>query len=123
MARTKGAKNGKKGNSINKEQFEKLASMMCTGEEIASFFNVVYDTINKWCMQEYGDTFVHTIKKFNDVGRVSLRRIQFKIAEKNSSMAIFLGKQYLGQTDKTEQTNTEKVTIVSDMPEEDDEEE
>lgn len=32
-------------------------------------------------------------------GRVSIRRTQFKLAEKNPSMAIFLGKQYLGQSD------------------------
>ena len=28
-----------------------------------------------------------------------LRRSQFKLAEKNAAMAIFLGKQYLGQKD------------------------
>jgi hypothetical protein len=30
---------------------------------------------------------------------MSLRRAQFKLAETNASMAIFLGKQYLGQKD------------------------
>ena len=121
--RTKGAKGGVKGNAINKDQFEKLAKMLCTGEEISAFFGVSYDTLNEWCKQNYEETFVKVIKRFNDVGRSSLRRIQFKIAEKgNSSMAIFLGKQYLGQTDKAEQTTLERVTIVSDMPEEDEEE-
>lgn len=28
--------------------------------------------------------------------------MQMRLAEKNASMAIFLGKQYLGQTDKVE---------------------
>lgn len=121
--RTKGAKGGVKGNAINQNQFEKLAKMLCTGEEISAFFGVSYDTLNEWCKQNYEETFVKVIKRFNDVGRASLRRIQFKIAEKgNSSMAIFLGKQYLGQTDKAEQTTLERVTIVSDMPEEDEEE-
>lgn len=121
--RTKGAKGGVKGNAINQDQFEKLAKMLCTGEEISAFFGVSYDTLNEWCKQNYEETFVKVIKRFNDVGRASLRRIQFKIAEKgNSSMAIFLGKQYLGQTDKAEQTTLERVTIVSDMPEEDEEE-
>lgn len=121
--RTKGAKGGVKGNAINQDQFEKLAKMLCTGEEISAFFGVSYDTLNEWCKQNYEETFVKVIKRFNDAGRASLRRIQFKIAEKgNSSMAIFLGKQYLGQTDKAEQTTLERVTIVSDMPEEDEEE-
>ena len=30
---------------------------------------------------------------------MSLRRTQFKLAEKNPTMAIWLGKQYLGQRD------------------------
>jgi len=124
MSRTKGAKDGKKGNAIDKKQFEKLGAMMCTGEEISAFFGVSYDTVNNFCMQEYGTTFVKKVKELHECGKASLRRTQFKIAEKgNSAMAIFLGKQYLGQTDKAEQTNIERVAIVSDMPQEDDEEE
>jgi hypothetical protein len=30
---------------------------------------------------------------------MSLRRTQFRLAEKSAAMAIFLGKQYLGQSD------------------------
>ena len=33
---------------------------------------------------------------------MSLRRTQFKLAEKNPTMAIWLGKQYLGQRDNIE---------------------
>lgn len=36
---------------------------------------------------------------------MSLRRMQWKLAEKNNSMAIFLGKQYLGQKDVVESQN------------------
>lgn len=124
MGRTKGAKNGKIGNDITKEQFERLASIMCTSDEIASVFGISYDTLNKWAKKEYNvDGVGQAIKQFNNVGKASLRRTQFKLAEKNANMAIFLGKQYLGQTDKAEQTNVERVAIVSDMPEEDEEEE
>lgn len=34
--------------------------------------------------------------------KIRLRRIQFKLAENSTPMAIFLGKQYLGQKDKIE---------------------
>ena len=34
-------------------------------------------------------------------GKVSLRRKQFRLASSSASMAIHLGKQYLGQTDKS----------------------
>lgn len=122
MPRTKGAKGGIRGNAINKEQFEKLGQMMCTGEEISAFFGVTYDTLNNWSVQTYDMTVVKKIKELHEYGKASLRRTQFKIAEKgNSAMAIFLGKQYLGQTDKAEQTNIERVAIVSDMPQEDEE--
>ena len=41
---------------------------------------------------------VFSIKR--EKGKVSLRRSQFKLAEKNPTMAIWLGKQYLGQRDE-----------------------
>ena len=46
--------------------------------------------------------FAEVYKIYSVSGKISLRRWQFKMAEKNVTMAIFLGKQYLGQTDKTE---------------------
>lgn len=55
--------------------------------------------------------------KFSDVfnlkrsaGKVSLRRSQFKMAETNPTMAIWLGKQYLGQRDNMRQ----EVKITDD---------
>lgn len=123
MPRTRGAKTGKRGNSINKEQFEKLASMMCNVNEIASFFDVSFETLNQWCKDNYPEsqTASKTIDRLNNKGRVNLRRIQMQLAEKNSAMAIFLGKQYLGQTDKVENNNIERVAIVNDLPEDDEE--
>jgi hypothetical protein len=87
---------------IDKIQFEKLCSMQCTLEEIAGFFNCCDDTINNWCKENYDDNFSGVFKKKSQGGKISLRRNQFKIAEKNASMAIFLGKQYLGQKDVPE---------------------
>lgn len=92
---------------IDKKTFEKLCAIHCTKEEIASVFECSDDTINNWCKSTYGDTFSAIYKRYQGVGKMSLRRLQFKLAEKSASMAIFLGKQYLGQTDKVEQTITE----------------
>ena len=39
-------------------------------------------------------------------GKISLRRIQFKMAEHNPSMAMFLGKVYLGQREVQEIVST-----------------
>jgi hypothetical protein len=50
---------------------------------------------------------------------MSLRRWQMKMAQTNATMAIWLGKQYLGQSDRQEVTNitpdTEiKIEIIND---------
>ena len=79
---------------INPVEVEKLASLMCTQEEIAAFFDVNVSTISR--------RFAKEIEKGREVGKMSIRRKQFKLAEKNASMAIFLGKNYLGQSDTQE---------------------
>ena len=92
---------------IDKKTFENLCKLQCTKEEIASVFECCDDTINNWCKSEYGEVFSVIYKRFGGMGKMSLRRLQFKLAKKSASMAIFLGKQYLGQTDKVEQTFNE----------------
>ena len=102
-----GNPNGRPRIEINQKQFENLCAIHCTKDEIASVLDCSPDTIEKWCKHTYGDTFTATYKKYQGIGKMSLRRMQFKMAERSASMAIFLGKQYLGQTDKIEQTVTE----------------
>ena len=92
---------------IDQKQFEKLCGIHCTEEEIASFFSCSVDTIERWCKRTYETTFAEAFKKHSATGKISLRRLQFKLAEHSVPMAIFLGKNYLGQTDKTEQTVVE----------------
>lgn len=87
---------------IDKEQFEKLCSLQCTKEEIAGFFNCSEDTIERWCGREYHENFAVIFGKKRMVGKISLRRSQWRMAEHNVTMAIWLGKQYLGQTEKQE---------------------
>ena len=94
---------------IDKEQFEKLCGLQCTKEEIASYFNCSEDTIERWCGKTYGESFAVVFKQKRATGRISLRRAQFRMAEKNPVMAIWLGKQYLGQTEKQEVAVTAKA--------------
>ena len=88
--------------NIDKEQFEKLCSIQCTLNEIAGYFNCSEDTIENWCKRTYKEGFSDIYAKKRGVGKISLRRSQFRMAETNPTMAIWLGKQYLGQTDKQE---------------------
>lgn len=84
---------------IDKKQFENLCGLQCTYNEVCDFFNVDDKTLNSWCKSTYGTTFSEVFKAKRGKGQISLRRMQWKLAEKNASMAIFLGKQYLGQKD------------------------
>ena len=90
---------------IDKKQFENLCELQCTLLEICDFFDVEDDTLNSWCKKTYGTTFSEVFKLKRGKGQISLRRMQWKLAEKNAAMAIFLGKQYLGQKDKIEYTD------------------
>lgn len=87
---------------IDKKTFENLCGLMCTLDEIAGVFECSPDTIERWCQRTYNATFADTFKRYSAVGKMSLRRRQFKLAEKSAAMAIFLGKNYLGQTDHVE---------------------
>lgn len=87
---------------IDREQFEKLCSIQCTINEIASYFNCSVDTIERWCKREYKEGFADIYAKKRGLGKISLRRSQWKMAEHNVSMAIWLGKQYLGQAERQE---------------------
>ena len=71
---------------INKEEFEKLCALLCSEEEIASWFDVSVDTLCRWCKREYSVTFAEIYKTKSEKGRIALRRYQFKLAEKSLSL-------------------------------------
>lgn len=87
---------------IDKEQFEKLCNIQCTLSEIAGWFKCSEDTIENFCKREYGEGFSDVYKVYSADGKISLRRTQFRLAEKSYAMAIWLGKQYLGQREHVE---------------------
>ena len=85
---------------INKEHFEKLCGLQCTKDEICVFFCVTDKTLENWCQRIYNLGFSEVFRQKRGTGKISLRRNQFRLAEKNATMAIWLGKQYLNQKDK-----------------------
>jgi hypothetical protein len=80
--------------------FDKLCGLQCTLSELAGFFDCSEDTIERAVKREKKVGFADYYKKKSSQGKISLRRNQFRLAEKNATMAIWLGKQYLGQSDK-----------------------
>lgn len=103
MALTKDGKminGGRPKKEIDKKAFENLCSLQCTKDEICGFFDVHEETLTRWCHDTYGEGFSDVYKKKSASGKMSLRRMQFRTAEEgNATMQIWLGKQYLGQTD------------------------
>lgn len=116
---------GRPRKEIDKTQFENLCGIQCTLEEVCCFFECDEKTLNKWCKEKYGKTFSQVFNEKRGTGRVSLRRSQFQTALKgNASMLIWLGKQYLGQTDNPaasqEQTEVEDLKPLADLLGDDD---
>lgn len=95
---------------IDKKAFESLCGLQCTCEEISAFFSCSVDTIERWCKREYKKKFAEVFAEKRSKGKISLRRMQWRIAEKNAAMAIFLGKQYLGQSDDPSKQEQAKST-------------
>ena len=100
---------GRPRKEIDRTQFEKLCGLQCTQAEIASYFDCSEDTIDRWCKREYQAYFAEVFKIKRGTGCISLRRMQMQLAEKSAAMAIFLGKNYLGQKDVIETVSDENV--------------
>lgn len=94
---------------IDVEQFKKLCEIQCTLEEIAGFFDCSEDTIENWCKRELKQRFTDAYKTYSAAGKTSLRRYQYHLAEKNTAMAIWLGKQWLGQRESVEFEDKEGI--------------
>jgi bifunctional pyridoxal-dependent enzyme with beta-cystathionase and maltose regulon repressor activities len=97
---------------LTDEQFktiEGLARIQCTQVEICDIFEVTDKTLNLALKKHSGISFSELIKKNIGHGKASLRRNQWKLATEklNPTMLIWLGKQHLGQTDKTDHTSSD----------------
>lgn len=103
---------------IDWEVFDKLCALQCTQVEMASWFDCSVDTLERRCMDEQQMTFAEYYTQKAGKGKISLRRNQWKLAEKgNATMLIWLGKQILGQKDKTDiTTDGMPLQLISKVP-------
>ena len=100
---------------IDQKQFENLCKMQCTETEIMSWFDVSKDTLLRWCKDNYGTDFATVYGQKKEGGKIALRRYQLQQAEKNPTMAIWLGKQYLNQKDNVEVEHNAKNGILENL--------
>lgn len=89
------------------QRLEDMCKILCTGEEMANILKVSYDTLTRRVEEKYGCTFAEYYNARASGGRASLRRSQYLLATEklNPTMLIWLGKQYLGQTDAVDHTH------------------
>ena len=109
------AKMGRPKKNIDNEQFMKLCAMFCTEEEIAGFFSCSVDTIERYCKRTFHKTFAEAFKIYSAPGKISLRRNQFKLSEKSAAMAIFLGKNLLGQKESINEVEDENIKNIDEV--------
>ena len=79
-----------------------MCAIQCRQSEFCAVFECTDKTLEAWCKREYGKNFSEVFKEKRCRGFISLRRAQFQkaIDEKNTAMQIFLGKNWLGQSDR-----------------------
>lgn len=91
---------------INGAEVLKLASLYCSDKEIAEWFGVSVDTITR--------RFADVLAKGRADLKTRIRKAQIRLALKgNAVMLIWLGKQYLGQSDKPEDLENESQRIYN----------
>src|SRR5260370_1022077 len=99
---------------IDLGELEKLSALHCTDEEVAAWFGVSTKTVERRRkVRKFSDTMARGRAK----GKISLRRMQLRLAEEgNPALAIWLGKQYLGQSDQVQYTHDLSVTTCIGIP-------
>lgn len=82
------------------KQIHGLARIQCTQREAAAVLGVHVDTFSDFLRAH--EKALLAWEDGRETGLASLRRNQFKTAETNPTMQIWLGKQYLDQHDKSQ---------------------
>ena len=126
IKRSKKTKNkiGRPKTEIDLVELEKVCRLNCTMPEIAFYFNMPLRTLEDKYTND--QKIRETIQKGRATGMLSLRRKQIQIMNETNStpMAIWLGKQILGQRDRheiTQDINIEerKVLDISKLSDDD----
>jgi hypothetical protein len=98
---------------INWEEMDKLLAIQATKDEIAGWFKCSPDTIENKIRDKFQLTFSEYRDQKGAPGKISLRRKQYQTAMSgNVAMQIFLGKNWLGQSDKVQHSNDDAKPFV-----------
>ena len=90
---------------ITTKALREIAKLQCTRGEAAAFLGISRRALITLLQDERGK---RAWDEGRELGKVSLRRKQFRLAGTSTPMAIHLGKQYLEQQDKVSHELTGK---------------
>ena len=94
----------------------KLLEAGCAGTDIASQLGISATTLQRRCRADNKVSFAAFSQQKRMSGDNLLRAAQYKTAmEGNTTMLIWLGKQRLGQSDKSELTGKDGERIVIEV--------
>lgn len=86
-----------------------------TEEAICDILNVSDSSLTRWLKKTYGVTFEELKKQKHEGMKLKLAGKQYELAMKgNPAMLVWLGKQWLKQTDKIEQKQEINLNAMSD---------
>lgn len=103
MGKKTGPKGKYKADKIDPVEVEKLAAMACTTEEIAHWFDVSNDTIER--------NFAAILKKGRSKGKMSMKRALFqKVQNGDLGAMVWWGKNFAGMSDKVE-TKVDDINV------------
>lgn len=97
---------------IDKKKFEFLCFRNIPSKNIRAEFNdISQDTLVRWCKDTYGTTFAEAYERFASCGKNRIIFKQWELMENGSEkMAIWMGKQYCGQSDNPQEKARQEET-------------
>lgn len=110
------APRGRPKKEISWPTLEELCKIQCTEKEIADVLGVCVETLSRAVKAEKKMTFAEYYALASEGGKTSIRRMQYKLAmEGDRTMLIFLGKNYLGQSDNPQRAGLDKEKFRHDV--------
>jgi len=90
-----------------------LGQIQCTNVEASAVLHVARETFEKFIGTN--ENARKAWESGKEQGKISLRRLQFRLAQTNAAMAIFLGKNYLGQKDSFDTNSTVEHGVSEEL--------
>lgn len=95
-------KGGRPKKEIDSVLFDELIQLPLSNEDIAKCLRCHVDTVNAYCQERFGVSFSDCKEQNRQTFRKNILAKQYEMACKGDRvMLIWLGKQYLGQSEKT----------------------